>query len=228
MADLFTHLAQGKSDGETVQPRLKTRFEDAAVEFAEDGPEAQTATDAATALPPESARARRERVEPAGVQANPTLAGMRTIREMTPGLDRQTTTRADRAAAPPEVAVNIMPPAQTKVETVTAIAHQPSATASKPIDERGGIVPRDQGPALPAASQRAVSSGEVSPIQPARPLMESIPASTSQAPVIEVHIGRIELRQAAPPVQAPPPARPRFEPALSLSDYLARRNGRGP
>jgi hypothetical protein len=229
MADLFTHLAQGETDSEAVQPRLKTRFEDAAFEFAEDGPEAQTATDAEIALSAESAQARRERVEPTGSRGNLTVTGMRTIRNMTPVPDRQKTTGAERIPALPEVVVNTELPEQiggaAEINTAPAVAQQPPATASKTIVERGGITPRGESPTSRAVSQQGASSGEMPQIQPAGPLVEFIPSSAGQATVIEVHIGRIELRQAAPPVQAPPTARPRFEPPLSLSDYLARRSG---
>jgi hypothetical protein len=44
---------------------------------------------------------------------------------------------------------------------------------------------------------------------------------------IEISIGRIELRPQAPANAATPPASPRFEPTLSLDDYLARRQGGG-
>ena len=52
-------------------------------------------------------------------------------------------------------------------------------------------------------------------------------AAEDLPPSIEISIGRIELRPQAPADAATLPASPRFEPTLSLDDYLARRQGGG-
>jgi len=70
-------------------------------------------------------------------------------------------------------------------------------------------------PVSPAATAEELSAHDLA----ARP--------AEQAPNIEIHIGRIELRQAAAQIQQTPAARPRFEPPVSLSAYLERRNGGG-
>ncbi|HEX4963268.1 MAG TPA: hypothetical protein VF173_20730 [Thermoanaerobaculia bacterium] len=44
-------------------------------------------------------------------------------------------------------------------------------------------------------------------------------------PVVQVHIGRIDVRAAQPPAPQRRPARP-SGPRLSLEDYLKRREGR--
>lgn len=46
-----------------------------------------------------------------------------------------------------------------------------------------------------------------------------------QPPTIEISIGNIELRPQPTADAAAPSARPRFQPTLSLDDYLARRQG---
>ncbi len=51
-------------------------------------------------------------------------------------------------------------------------------------------------------------------------------AEVSAQPTIRVHIGRIEIR-GAPAAPAPRPAPPRRQPALSLDQYLQRRNRGG-
>ena len=71
-----------------------------------------------------------------------------------------------------------------------------------------------------------------SPVRPAATVEELTAPDpgarpTEQAPNIEIRIGRIELRQAAAQMQQTPAARPRFEPPVSLSAYLERRNGGG-
>ncbi|QKV56549.1 MAG: hypothetical protein HT580_04340 [Dechloromonas sp.] len=53
------------------------------------------------------------------------------------------------------------------------------------------------------------------------------PADTEPAPEVHITIGRLEVNPPARPT--PPPApRPRGPVPLSLSDYLARRNGGRP
>jgi hypothetical protein len=82
------------------------------------------------------------------------------------------------------------------------------------------------------------SRAEPSPVRPAsvrdeplfhprrpEPVIMATSAEKQRAPIVRVTIGRIEVHAATPP--SPPPTTPRPEPrpALSLEDYLKRRNG---
>jgi hypothetical protein len=69
------------------------------------------------------------------------------------------------------------------------------------------------------------SAGHLLPADDRQP--ESGAAAEARVqPPIRVHIGRIEIR-GAPAAPAPRPAPPRRQPALSLDQYLQRRNGGG-
>ena len=96
--------------------------------------------------------------------------------------------------------------------------------AAAPVDTR-------QPPAIKEAAQGVTQPAQPQ-IRPASPATDfdaavSGTAGVDQAPTIEIHIGRVELRQAAPVTQQTPPVRSRFEPPLSLNAYLERRNGGG-
>lgn len=92
---------------------------------------------------------------------------------------------------------------------------EPVDTAPPPIVERDAPAPtpadRPSQAILPRPIDRAAA--QITP----RP--EPVPAA-SPPPQVQVTIGRIEIRGAAPP----PPAKPRA-PAMSLDDYLAKRAG---
>ena len=216
MADLFTQLAQGRGDPEAVQPRLKARFEDGAYASAEAADEALPAADVGPAPAAEGPLAPQEAMDAAVA-------------------DEQAPMPVDQASPSPRRTADATRPEHgdraSAVEPARPAAQQPRTTVSRTIIEKVGTVqPGDENPALPHAPQQRVEPREMPPVQPAPPPAraaepESRPAPADHAPTIEVHIGRIEIRRAAPPAQQAPAARPRFEPPLSLSAYLARRNG---
>jgi len=100
--------------------------------------------------------------------------------------------------------------------------------ASEPVSSRGGVRARgadspERGgespgaarvPAFPVQAERGGSA-------PGVPAPESAPA-----PVVQVTIGRIEVRAVTPPAPARQ-APARTSPSLSLDEYLRRRNGGG-
>jgi hypothetical protein len=84
-------------------------------------------------------------------------------------------------------------------------------------------------PATPSKSLAADRAENAVPIRPALPAqaLNPGPQSAESAPVVEVTIGRIEVRAEAPPN---PPARERAgeatrQPGLTLDEYLRQRNG---
>lgn len=94
-------------------------------------------------------------------------------------------------------------PAATQTTIITALAG-PKAAPRRPA----AIVPTQTVPHLPAEQKR--------------PFTE--PDTPEQ--VIQVHIGRIEIR-ATPPETAPSPKKQRQLPVMGLDDYLRQRNGQG-
>jgi hypothetical protein len=83
----------------------------------------------------------------------------------------------------------------------------------------------------PPAAERAAFTAPVAVMLPASPAprdVGAIPLAEPEAPaepVVNVTIGRIEVRAAAPAPASAPRAAPRPPPPESLGDYLKRRNG---
>jgi hypothetical protein len=78
----------------------------------------------------------------------------------------------------------------------------------------------------PGGSGRQVQPGNTSldGRRAAQPARRRGPETVQQPPTITVSIGRIEVRAAQPPLQAPAPRAERRK-GLSLDEYLAQRNG---
>ncbi|MFN2199676.1 MAG: hypothetical protein ACK2UO_00625 [Caldilineaceae bacterium] len=125
------------------------------------------------------------------------------------------TIKVDRTAAAPHPS-----PVEDEVETIRPARNdrQSLDVTYRDSDQDNAapeVVEMSPSPVIPAATTDALTAPESA----ARP--------AEQAPNIEIHIGRIELRQAATQMQQAPAARPRFEPPVSLSAYLERRSGGG-
>jgi hypothetical protein len=123
------------------------------------------------------------------------------------------------------------PPGQPPLERVGADVSRRDA----PLPGAAAVPPHEVEPAMPdlyRADDEPLLTGRELPrtIMPADPdhLPEAVDlVDTSAPPTIRVHIGRIEIR-SAPPAPAPRPTPPRRRPAMSLDQYLQRRNGGGP
>ncbi|MCO5194761.1 MAG: hypothetical protein M9928_20435 [Anaerolineae bacterium] len=102
--------------------------------------------------------------------------------------------------------------------TVPVAAARQTVAADRPVES----VPK------PTRPHRGQASAENAPIQPAITLEPiAVPQqSQSTESTIHVTIGRIEIRANTPQPQPTPP-QPRFQPALTLDDYLKQRNGDG-
>lgn len=135
----------------------------------------------------------------------------------TPGRDvtaPTTVTPAVNQSVPPDSARHVPDLANLDLESLIARLVRPE--------------PATAAPELPAsAPTRTVSLAQ--PAKATLPPAPSVattafPADTEPAPEVHITIGRLEVNP--PPRPAPPPApRPRGPAPLSLSDYLARRNG---
>lgn len=81
-------------------------------------------------------------------------------------------------------------------------------------------------PTVVTARQANQRPAEISTIRPqsARERQNPIP-ETDSAPEVHITIGRLEVNPPSRPAPAAQPPRPRGPAPLSLSDYLARRNG---
>lgn len=119
-----------------------------------------------------------------------------------------------RASGPPPALVPQEPPgvpaAEGVVEAVRYLERQPEADVES-LAARPSII-------LPGRRTPGVATSEA-----IRPVVAGQPPS-SQPPVIRVHIGRVEVQAITPPAPPPRPAPARRAPALSLADYLERRN----
>jgi hypothetical protein len=89
---------------------------------------------------------------------------------------------------------------------------------------------REEGAQNSVKPRRDLNSAETTPIQPAvtREPIVAPQQRQSAEPTIRVTIGRIEIRANTPQPQTQTmPQQPRFQPALTLDDYLKQRNGDG-
>lgn len=74
------------------------------------------------------------------------------------------------------------------------------------------------------ASQRQEAPARISPEWPRPPAPLLLLESPSEPPVVRITIGRIEVRATQSPPAEAPAGSPRPRPALSLDEYLSRRN----
>ncbi len=108
----------------------------------------------------------------------------------------------------------------------TAAAFGPVAQPEPPVEQP----PRAAKPAL-AVPAGPMEVQRPAPWQAAQPLTEAAVAGRAQsrppAPIVHVTIDRIDLRAPAEPKPAAPERRPRPQPSVSLSEYLAGQGERG-
>jgi len=82
-----------------------------------------------------------------------------------------------------------------------------------------------------ARSGSTISVGTLHPItpsiQPVAPFATEVSEASRSAPVIQVTIGRIEVRATLPVTPPAPRSRSTQPPAMSLEDYLRQRGGKG-
>jgi len=148
-----------------------------------------------------------------------------------PTIDRTRPTDAsDSTIDPPRLSLFAQ---LASIERDRSGASQPTATAGDEAEHEPADVP----PRLTEHDDRApiASAHEIAPerapiathARPRTPTVSSPPAPTTaatDAPVIRVTIGRIDVRAVTPPApQAAPPAPPL---RLTLDEYLRQRNGR--
>lgn len=117
-------------------------------------------------------------------------------------------------------------PAEEVAPTPRAADWRPAAAES--AERRRDDEARDAAAPVPAPPPPPPSIVMVQPVVRSAPLPAAVDAPTNEAPapapVIEVSIGRIEVRATQTPAAAPAPVR-RAAGALSLDDYLRRRGG---
>jgi hypothetical protein len=149
---------------------------------------------------------------------------------------------------PPETAVS--PQLSADVATPKAKNGQSQAAGQKQtrpirLDPPVSALPKIEMPAAkirPEASQTTIITNLIGPkAVPMRPeaiiptqavphmpaeQKRPLPETAAPEPVIQVHIGRIEVR-ATPPETAPSPKKQRQLPVMGLDDYLRQRNAQG-
>jgi hypothetical protein len=114
-------------------------------------------------------------------------------------------------------------PPLINLDTERSTGIRPSA--ENPTRFARSITPSEADAVIPAPG--IVRPREVSVSDRDRDAAPPQQAAEDLPPNIEISIGRIELRPQAPADAAAPPGTPRFQPTLSLDDYLARRQGGG-
>jgi hypothetical protein len=132
--------------------------------------------------------------------------------ENPPPAPRDADARLAASTEPPRPDVSATPPPRT-AETFRPTLERARAPSEPSVPRRGGVEPR---PAAPAPRGESPRFG-------APPLsLRTQAASAPAVPRVQVTIGRIEIRaaQAQAPARTPPP---RPAPAMSLDDYLAKR-----
>jgi hypothetical protein len=140
----------------------------------------------------------RERTTERHIVHEPAPALKETIAER---VERPAPVAAPAAARSPEAPV------------IQPVRRRDPAPAAQPPDPRGilnPVVPRAPIPAITAVAPRMQRAAG------------ALVAEKGASPVINVTIGRVEVRGAAAPVPRTP-ARPRATPRLNLEDYLAAR-----
>jgi hypothetical protein len=66
------------------------------------------------------------------------------------------------------------------------------------------------------------------PVSPVQPPAANAPREAEPSPIIQVRIGRVEVRAVLPPTPPVRRAAEPLKPALSLEEYLKQRSGRRP
>ncbi|QSQ27593.1 hypothetical protein JY651_22935 [Pyxidicoccus parkwayensis] len=151
-------------------------------------------------------------------------------RSATPVLNQGVVPSSSRDSASPFSEVH-EPAAFEAAPTATSVEAIAPVRGAAPVPERARSAVQvkatsasDESDGRPAASPRGPSV----PVQAERVVSSPLPTAPESAPtqVVQVTIGRIEVRAATPPAPARP-APARQSSALSLDEYLRRRNGGG-
>ncbi len=255
MGDLFQELAnRARGQARVVQPRLLSMFEpETTVEepapeaegfetISESGaPSAQDRSPRSKAAPTESPGHPRERLISRAESALPA-----TLRAPTHGIpdSRQESRhlpqgREDAGAAaptiprwtapgpaledrfPPVSEAPKLPPRTVPGSPSEPTLVAPGAPSTSADSKRAPLAPIHR-PSIAPASEPSLESPRT--LFEARPIPAPAPAPAPQR-LVEVRIGRIEVRAATP--EPPPPPRRRREPHVSLGDYLSRRQRNG-
>ncbi|MBI1868059.1 MAG: hypothetical protein HYS06_07180 [Methylocystis sp.] len=142
----------------------------------------------------------------------PAPAPRRRRAENTPPALREADAGLAASSEPLPPVLGATPPPRT-AETLRTTFERAQAPAEPSVPSRGGLTPR-----APSTVQRGETPHLAAPLPFPRVQAESPPAQ----PRVQVTIGRIEIRaaQAQAPARTPPP---RSAPAMSLDDYLAKR-----
>ncbi|HEX2832554.1 MAG TPA: hypothetical protein VHW00_06045 [Thermoanaerobaculia bacterium] len=220
MSDFFTHLAARALAPPTLRPRTPSRFESAnAPEGVEPGSEERE-------VPRIAAKARRDPsvAEELTPRANAGVPGKELHHEHTREVVRESTTRivehhgevrdvrvdvareGSRAAAPERRADPVI---QKNADVETRAPRSDERTRETRIETRQReLVPQSPRPA-PARTNARI------PTPPGTP--------ASAEPVIQVSIGRVEVRAVA---QQAPQRASRRNAAMTIDDYVARKNAK--
>jgi hypothetical protein len=140
------------------------------------------------------------------------------------------------AAVPPVVTASRgTPPAHVLTESIVETreiivreAGAPDAASTQPAPPPA--LPRHRYDEQPPRIERTVVSREAlfanAPPRPARASQSRMDVPAPSEPVIQVSIGRVEVRAVTPPPAAKPNRAPRAA-AMTIDDYAARRNAKG-
>jgi len=115
-------------------------------------------------------------------------------------------------------------PAPVRVNGAAPRVAVPDVAVSIPaeVDRRAEAVPRTPGPTTAPPTGSATGRARSGPRRTGTPAVHP----ESATPVVNVTIGRVEVRQPPPVLQPPTPAAPTPGPRpLSLDEYLERRSG---
>lgn len=222
MTRYLTHLSeQNRSGPRAIAPRRMGRFESEPLAAID----AMAVATAARPVTFETPPAGDAPIRPTMRANSPSPVGQSTLASAPPipAVDA-----APEDVAPPPIQLEkdvVAPPplfnrdgAQASTSAITAsplkIDEDPPPTLG-PVSVRRAAAPFVVVPAVPALPA----------VPAAKPAEVDVPRSAG-GPVIQVRIGRVEVRAAAGP--APRPAAVKPGPVLSLEDYLKSRRGDGP
>lgn len=105
-----------------------------------------------------------------------------------------------------------------------------AAPSPEPVRAPVGVPVRTSAAAASSDAPSTAQRAPAFPVQAERVMSAPLPSApeSAPAPVVQVTIGRIEVRAATPPAPArQAPSRTSPSPSLSLDEYLRRRNGGG-
>lgn len=237
MSDFLTHLAARSLAPPTLRPRTLSRFEAEAPAEAPENEDSQSVA---------RAEVRRTTAQPVAAAAPPTASAVtheEVIREHTHDVVREASTtrvverreevvRREEAVRAATVAATVAPaiPAGTTQRQVNG--EQPPAGRREPSgdENRPASLPRREQrvPDAIAEQRRPAFSPLVRGQVESRP---ALPPQTREAsiaresePVIHVSIGRVEVRATT---SAAPPRTARRNAAMTIDDYVARKNAKG-